>query len=196
MKKPYTDNDELPEVRISSRNGTTAKPLTRESIPHMSPAQHFDEAKNALADGYKIDVNPAKTVWGRVGSAQMHLKAIEPVSSQYVPAQHLMREVRSRKRQLKNMSMHVTHELMVKQREMMASEFEQYYVSKGIIVEVELSGPDKTCISLLSSLFNKASVDRIVNRSNLFTYLTEAGFKRVILGNNEENVWTYNLKAQ
>jgi hypothetical protein len=98
-------------------------------------------------------------------------------------------------RQIKNQGMHVTHQLMVRQREMMANEFEQYYIGKGLLVEVELSGPDKTCISLLSSLFCKDSVYRIVEKTNLLSYLREAGFKKATLGDSDEKVWAYDLRT-
>jgi len=89
----------------------------------------------------------------------------------------------------------VIRQLSIKQREMMTSELEQYYINKGLAVEVELSGPDKTFISLLSPLFCRNSVDRIVERTNLLFYLKEAGFRRATLGDSNEEVWVYDLKA-
>lgn len=89
----------------------------------------------------------------------------------------------------------VIRQLSIKQREMMTSELEQYYTVKGLSVEVELSGPDKTFISLLSPLFCRNSVDRIVERTNLFFYFKEAGFRRATLGDSNEEVWVYDLKA-
>ncbi len=198
MEKLYTDHIELAEGQRLSRNATGAhSPMTKrmgKSVPAMSSAQHFDEARKALADGYRVDSNPVKTVWGRIGDARMHLGAIEPGSSQYIPAQRLMRETLSRERQMENVSVHVTNELMIRQREMMASELEEYYVGRGILVEVELSGSDKTCIRLISAAFCETAIDRIANKTSFFSHLREAGFKKVILGDHEENAWAYGLR--
>jgi hypothetical protein len=199
MEKLYTDHIELAEGQRLSRNTagahTPLKNRTKEPAPIMSSAEHFDEAKRALADGYRVDSNPVKTVWGRIGDARMHLGAIEPGSSQYLPAQRLMREALSRERQMENVSVHVTNELMIRQREMMAGELEEYYVGRGILVEVELSGSDKTCIRLASAAFCETAIDRIANKTNFFSHLREAGFKKVILGDHEENAWAYSLRT-
>ncbi|MBA4416867.1 MAG: hypothetical protein C0392_02990 [Syntrophus sp. (in: bacteria)] len=193
MEKPYAHDGALQDDQSLPHSFV---PVTEPGKPvsPMSPAEHLNEAKNALADGYRVDANPVKSVWGRIGDARMHLAAIEPGSSQYVPARRLLRETLSRERQIENVSMHVTNQLMVKQREMMANELELYYVAKGILVEVELSGPDKTAIKLLSSAFCELTIDRIADKTNFFSHLKEAGFKRVILGDHEENIWSYNLK--
>lgn len=77
----------------------------------------------------------------------------------------------------------------------MAHELEQYYISKGLSVEVGLSGPDKTFINLFSPLFSRESVNRIVETTNLFLYLKEAGFKKATIGDNNEELWVYDLRA-
>jgi hypothetical protein len=198
MEKPYANDGTLQDAQSLSRKyvsiNTSREVNPRASVLPMSPAEHLIEAKNALADGYRVDTNPVKSVWGRIGDARIHLTAIEPGSSQYVLAQRLLRETHSRERQIENVCMHVTNQLMVKQREMMANELEQYYITKGILVEIELSGTDKTTIKLLSSAFCEVTIDRIADKTNFFAHLKEAGFKRVILGDHEENVWSYNLK--
>lgn len=77
---------------------------------------------------------------------------------------------------------------MVKQREMMAHELDQYYIGKGLSVEVGLSGPDKTFINLFSPLFCRESVSRIVEKTNLLLYLKEAEFKKATIGDNNEEL--------
>ncbi len=105
-----------------------------------------------------------------------------------------VRQIRAKKKHNEELVVDVTRQLMMKQREMVASEFEQYYLSKNLPVEVELSGPDKTYISLSSVLFCDDSVDRLVEKTNLFHCLKEAGFEKLALGDSEERIWSYDLK--
>jgi hypothetical protein len=66
---------------MDPRAGETEKHFSR-----MVPAEHLDEARKALADGYKLDANPIKTVWGRVRDAKKHLEEIQSDSPQYKAA--------------------------------------------------------------------------------------------------------------
>ena len=157
----------------------------------MSAAEHLDEARTALDDGYKVNANPLESVWGRVNDARKHLQAIEPQASQFVAAQGLLQKALSRERYIENVCTSIANQLMVKQREMLADELEQFYLSRGLLVEVELSGPGKTSIRLGCALFCEASVDRIADGSKFFGHLKRAGFKRVVMGDTEENVWAY-----
>ena len=102
--------------------------------------------------------------------------------------------MRGKKKRVEDLADDVTRQLMVKQREMMAGELEQYYVNKSLPIEVELSGPDKKYISLLSVLFCIDTVSRIAEKTNLFYCLREAGFEKVALGDNDEKSWVYDLK--
>jgi hypothetical protein len=188
----------LTEISTSATNSgpihRSRDARSKESFFLLSPAEHLGEAINALADGYSVNKNPTKTVWGRIADATRHLNAIEPGTTQYAAARHLLREALSRQKQMANVSLHVTNQIIVRQREMMAHELEQYYVSRGILVDVELGGPDKTAIKLTGSAFCDATIDRLADRTNFFDHLKQAGFKRVILGDNEENLCSYNLK--
>lgn len=129
---------------------------------------------------------------------ELYADSIELSEDQRSPengtAQNLLGRVRGRKKRVEDLADDVTRQLMVKQREMMASEFEQYYISKSLPIEVELSGPDKKYISLLSVLFCIDTVSRIVEKTNLFYCLREAGFEKVALGNSDEKSWVYDLK--
>ena len=109
-------------------------------------------------------------------------------------AKNPLSPVGGKKRRVEDLADDVTRQLMVKQRKMMASEFEQYYINKSLPIEVELSGPDKKYISLLSVLFCIDTVSRIVEKTNLFYCLREAGFEKVALGNSDEKSWVYDLK--
>lgn len=145
---------------------------------------------------YADDAGPTaeKIVWGRVGTAT-DIEAVEPGSPQHGPARERGRQVQASKEHVRNLGAYVAHQLMVKQREMITIEFEQYYISKGLPIEVELSGPDKTYISLFSPLFCRNSVDRLVERTNLFSYLKEAGFRKATIGDTNEETWAYDLRA-
>lgn len=198
MEQPYAPDVELPEIGSLPREfipAKTPKKIERgEPFSRMSAAEHLNEAINALADGYNLNANPIKTIWGRVSDAKRHLQAIEPGSSQYIAAQGLLHKTLLRERHIEHVCVNVANQLMVKQREMLANELEQYYVNRGIFIYIELSGQDKTFIKLVSSLFCEASIDRIADETHFFTHLRNAGFKRVVLvDNNEENVWTYRL---
>lgn len=109
-------------------------------------------------------------------------------------ARNIVFQVYQGKKQVENLRVYAANQLMIRQREMMASEFEQYFASKGLPVEVQLSGADKTSINFLSSLLCRDSVDRITERTNLLSCLKEAGFKKAFLGDGDEAVWTYDLK--
>jgi hypothetical protein len=159
----------------------------------MADTEHLDEAKKALAKGYKLNSNPLKTEWGRVNDAKKHLKAIGPESSEYITAQRLMHKTHTRERHIEHISINVANQIMIKQREMLTNELERYYVTRGIFVDIELSGPDKTFIKLSSSLFREASIDKIADGTKFFAHLKNAGFKRIILEDNEDNAWTYSF---
>lgn len=129
---------------------------------------------------------------------ELYADSIELPEDQRSPengtAKNPLSPVRGKKRRGGDLADDVTRQLMVKQREMMASEFEQYYINKSLPIEVELSGPDKKYISLLSVLFCIDTVSRIAEKTNLFYCLREAGFEKVALGNSDEKSWVYDLK--
>jgi hypothetical protein len=166
---------------------------TKEPFSYMAAAEHLHEAEKALADGYKPDANPMKTAWGRVGDARKHLEAIGPASPAYIAVRGLMNEVHLRERKIRIVCIGITNKLMIKQREILTDELEQNYLSRGMLVNIELSGPDKTSIRLVCPLLRETSVEKIFHETNLFVYLRKAGFKKVILGDNEEYARTYNI---
>jgi hypothetical protein len=194
MEKSYANECELPVDNPLSGKVMPGKAETEKAFSRMVPSEHLDEARNALADGYKLNADPAKTVWGRVSDAKKHLGAIQAGSSQYIAAQGLMNKANSREKHIKYICNNVANQLMVKQREMLANELEQYYLNRGMFVDIELGGPDKASIKLMCPLFRETSIDRIVDETNFFAHLKNAGFNKVVLGDNEGNVWTYRFK--
>jgi len=197
MEKSHTNNDESPKNQSSiqkiAHKKTSGEINKGKIFSSMADTDHLNKAKKALDKGYKLDANPLKTEWGKVNDAKKHLKAIGPESSEYVAAQGLMHKAHTREKHIERVSLDVVNQVMIKQREMLTSELEQYYVTKGISVDVELSGPDKTYMKLSSSLFREASIDKIADGTKFFAYLKKAGFKRIILEDNEDNTWTYSF---
>jgi hypothetical protein len=84
---------------------------------------------------------------------------------------------------------------MVRQRETLANELEQYFISKGIYAEIELSGPGKTSLRVSSSVFRVASINRIADETGFFSHLKRVGFTSIIFENNEGAVKTYRLES-
>jgi hypothetical protein len=198
MEKSYANDGKLSGDSSLSRKVVRIKvsgeAKTEKLFLLMAPSEHLDEARNALADGYKLNADPTKTVWGRVNDAKKHLGAIKAGSSQYITAQGLMHKAILREKHIKYVCANVANQLMIKQREMLANELEQYYLSKGIFIDIELGGPDKASIKLMCPLFRETSIDRIVDETNFFAHLKKAGFNKVVLGDNEGNVWAYSFK--
>jgi hypothetical protein len=199
MKITFTDEDEFthdqflssePELPKGPSEGRTQKPFH-----HLSSAEHLKEARNALEDGYRIDADPMKTVWGRLNDANRHLMAIGPQASQYVAAKRLADEVVLRKRQMQDACTRAVHRHMVNQRETVVSELEQYFINKGIYVEIELSGADKTSLKVSSSVFRASSIHRIADETAFFSHLMRAGFTRIVFENREGDVKSYQLES-
>lgn len=196
MEKVYARNDELTDNRSLSSKPVPAqnagKILAGEDFFRMTPAEHLDEARRALADGYTLDANPVKSTWGRVRDARKHLEEIRPTCPQYKAARKLLRETLVRERLIDNICLNIANQIMIRQREMLARELAQYYKGRGLYVDIELSGPDKTFMKLASPVFRETTVDRIIDETNFLTYLKEAGFSKVVMSDDDENVWTYN----
>lgn len=181
MQNPYADDAGLLEGQLKPSRKTNQ--------------EHFDEAIKALDEDYRPDADPIKTVWDGVHDAVRHLDAIESESSLHAAAKGLKRQARERERHMERISAHVTNRLMIKQREMIASELERYSVNRGILVDIELRGPEKMFMKLGCTLFCETSVGRIVDESRFLDYLEKAGFRRVVFEDNDENVWTYSVKG-
>jgi len=101
MKISFMDEDKLaPDQFLCGSDQAAAPPKkeARESFYCLSPVEHLREARNALKDGYRIDSDPVKTVWGRLNDAKRHLLAIDPHTPQYNTAKALVGEVTLRKR--------------------------------------------------------------------------------------------------
>jgi hypothetical protein len=162
----------------------------------LSSDEHLQEARNALEDGYRIDTDPLKTVWGRLNDAKRHLKAIGPQTPQYIAAKGLTDEVILRKKQMHDTCERAVYQYMVNQRETMVYQLEQYFVNKGIYAEIELNGIDKKTLRVCSSVFRATSISKIAYETAFFSHLRKAGFTSIVFDNNEGKVTVYKLESK
>jgi len=157
----------------------------KKPLSYTAATGHLNEAQKALTEGYKPDKDIMKTVWGRVSEARRHLEAIGPESPAYIVARGLMNEVCLRERRIEIVCIDIAHQLMIKQREILADELGQYYLGRGILADIKLIGPDKTFLQLECPLLCETSVERIIDDTNFLEHLKRAGFRKVMLSNNE-----------
>jgi hypothetical protein len=200
MEKTCAGESRLTKDRhLFIESGLAKNPVLTEmdkSFSCLSPAEHLREARNALMDGHKIDTNPIKTVWGRLNDAKKHLKAIDPQTSQFAAARGLSDEILLRQRQMKDACINAVHQHMVKQRETLANELEQYFITKGMYVEIELGGSGKTSLRVSSAVFLEASINRIAEETGFFSHLKRVGFTTMIFENNDGKVRVYKFETQ
>jgi len=178
------------DIELSKPRGNRVKP---EQFLRGTSEEHLKEAKKALADGYKPNKNPMKTVWGRVADAQRHLNTINERAKEYKEAQRLMKEVSSRMEEMERVSLALARRLMMKQREMVADEFEFLYLAKGFDARISLSGPDKSYLKMECPPLCESFILKMVQDTDLLLYLERAGFTKVTLGDGEHFSWTHNF---
>jgi hypothetical protein len=199
MTLSFTDEDERTNDQFLSHETDHTQCSTDEqeqkSFNRLSSAEHLKEARNALEDGYRIDADPMKTVWGRLNDAKRHLMAIGPQAPQYSAAKGLTDEVNLRKKQMRDACASAVNEHMVSQRETMVNELEHYFVNKGIYVEIELNGIDKKTLRVCSSVFRATSINKIADETAFFSHLKRVGFTSIAFDNNEGKVKIYKLES-
>lgn len=200
MKIPLRDEDECTNDQSLSHKPDMNKNFvnmeTEKSFRLLSSAEHLKEAKNALEDGYRIDTDPMKTSWGRLNDAKRHLMAIGPKTSQYNAAKGLADEVIQRKKQMRDACASAVLKHMVSQRETLANELEQYFANKGIYVEIELNGTDKTSLRVSSAVLKVTSINRIADETAFFSHLKRVGFTSIAFDNSNGGVKIYKLESQ
>lgn len=200
MKRPHTDDGERGNNRFLSGEGCVISDSgnndSKESFRRLSAAEHLKEARNALEDGYRVDTDPIKTVWGRLNDANRHIMAIDSEASQYEPAQSLAQVVILRTRQMEDACAKAVRQHMAHQREILANDLEQYFMAKGIDVEISLNGTGKTCLRVCSAVFRAASISRIADETAFFNHLRKVGFTSISFENSEGGVTVYNLESR
>ena len=147
-------------------------------------AEHFAEAKKALADGYKPTGKDRS--WGRVKDARQHLEQIQPTDKEYAEAQRLIQEVGRREAEIEKWAQAFA-------RQYYSDELEKVYLSKGMDVEVSVSGTDNTTIKLKYVLMSRPLVYQMTNDSSVTGKLRELGFKKIIFTDGYRNTWTHDL---
>ena len=177
-----------PDIELPKSQRHRIKP---EQFFRGTPHEHLKEAKKALADGYKPNKNPMKSVWGRVFDAQRHLSAINQRSKEYKEARQLMNEVRIRIEGIEKVSSTLARRLMIKQREMVADEFEFLFLAKGFDARIALTGPDKSYLKMECPPLCEAFILKMVQDTDLLLYLERADFKKVTLGDGERFSWSH-----
>ncbi len=170
------------------------KTQTDDSFIKMTAKEHLEAAQKSLSDGYKPNKDPMKTTWGHVTDARKHLEAIKQNDSEYSDAKKLMTEVVRREKEIEKASAIIAKKFMIEQRETLAKRMEREYLSKGMDVDVILSGSEKTTIKLQYVLFNRPFVYKLTNETDVLENLKKAGFKKVILSDGYRYSWTFDLK--
>jgi len=199
MKIPFANEDEYTNDQFLPPEPDLIKDSVnkqiRKSFQSLSSTEHLEEAKNALQDGYCIDADPMKTVWGRLNDAKRHLMAISPQAPQYDTAKGLADEVVLRKKKMRDAYAVAVNQYMVNQRKTLANELDQYFVSKGIYVEIDLDGADKTSLKISSAVFRVRSINRVADETAFFSHLRRAGFTSISFDNSVGEVKSYKLES-
>jgi len=156
------------------------------SFSIMNAPEHLREAKKALAEGNPEEQDLKKRTYGRLADACRHLEAIPRDAEEYGEAQQLLKEVAVREKDYKK-SREVMEENaqkeMRKKREATARELDRDFLNKGMDVNIQLSGSEKTTIKLECVLFSRPMVFVLVDKSDLLKELKNVGFQKVIFSN-------------
>lgn len=158
----------------------------------LSPSEHLEAARKALADGYKPDKNPAKTRWGDVDSARKHLDAIpkdDPIAKE---ASKLLAEVTRREKEIKRLADRFARDMIARTRQEYAGQLEKNFLTRGIDASVRVSGKESSTITIEYILFSRPMVYKLTTEGDFVQTLRKAGFQKLIFDNNDTQ-WVYNL---
>lgn len=184
-------------VMVTWNTKNAKQPVSVKEIKpgELTPHDHLMEAKQALMDGYRPDKDPAKTSWGRVYDARIHLEAIKDDSPDYAEAQRLLAEVTRREAEIERISTILTQRYLKKQREEVVGKLERYFVGKDMYVHVELEGEEETILRMEYMFWSRPLVYRVVNGTGFLPALKNIGFKKVIFDATHDYSWTYDLEG-
>jgi hypothetical protein len=104
-----------------------------------------------------------------------------------------MKEVSVRIKAVEKVSTVLAKRLMIKQREMLAAEFEFFYLAKGLDAHIVLSGLDKSCLKMECPPLCEVFILKMVRDTDFLLYIERAGFRRVTLGDGEGFFWTHSF---
>lgn len=82
----------------------------------------------------------------------------------------------------------------IKQRVNFASQYERELLSKGMDVDVTVSGPEKKTFKMKYILLGRPLVYKLTVEGQMLESLHAMGFTKVILTDGHDNIWTYDLK--
>ena len=127
-----------------------------------------------------------------VGKAESHLKAINQTDTEFKESQQLLKKAKvEEKRLVKEFAEKLRREGIVL-REKWADEMERGMLRKGMDVHINLSGPDKTTVTLKYVLLSRPEVYQL-QESNFFENLKKQGFKKAVLTDGYHQQWTFDL---
>ena len=163
----------------------------------MASRAHLQEARKALAAGNPDEKDIKKRTYGRLDEARRHLEAINSEADEYDEAKKLLEEVERREKDLKKykeVMRQAVSEEMIKKRQGIAKELDRDFLGKGFDVQMELSGPEKTVLSMDCAVFSRPMVFVFVDKSDLLLRLRDAGFAEVVFSNKKINYeWDIDL---
>jgi len=154
----------------------------------MAAGLHLQEAHKAMALGNPQEKDIKKRTYGRLEEARRHLEAIDRKADEYPAAKKLLKEVERREKDLKKykeVMRQAVSEAGVRKREELAKELDRDFLGKGFDVKIELSGPEKTAISMECIVFSRPMVFVFVDKSDLLDNLRNAGFEEVVFSNKK-----------
>jgi len=180
-----------------SNGKENAKTATSTSIPtqqkQYTSTEHLKLANECLASGYKIDKDIMKSSWGNVSCAKTYLSKIKPEDIEYGEAKNLLKEVSRREIEIKKAANIVTGKIMLEQRIKFAQRYENDLLSKGMDIDVSLSGIDKKTIKIKYILMNRPLVYKLVIEARILEKFKAMGFTRAILTDGYNYTWDINI---
>lgn len=165
-----------------------------ESFNKLTPAEHLEEAKKALSDGYKPNKDIMKTTWGRVTDAKKHLEAIKTDTSEYNEAKNLMQEVSRREKEIKKVAAIIADQFMAEKRKNFSKEYEISLLDKGMDVHVSTSGKEHTILKIRWVLMNRPLVYKFITDKEAMPNLKKLRFKKIIFTDGYDMTWSFDLE--
>jgi len=163
----------------------------------MAAGVHLQEAKKALAAGHPEEKDIKNRTYGRLEEARRHLEAIDSDADEYDEAKKLLAEVERREKDLKKyqeVMRQAESEKMIKKREAIVKEMDKDFLGKGFDVQMELSGDEKTVLTMDCVVFSRPLVFVFVDKSDMLQKLRDAGFAEVVFSNKKINYeWDIDL---
>lgn len=157
----------------------------------MTPAEHLDAAKKALADGYKPNKDIMKASYGRVADARQHLIAVVPSAPEYNESVALLGEVRKRETKIEQASGMMIKALKKEQRKEFSKRFELMLLEKDMDTTITVSGKNNATLRIKWVLMSRPLVHKFINSDETMQPLINLGFEKVIFTDGYDRTWSY-----